>query len=97
MAEQVCACFICGNKTSTLHVLPKKEELRKKWLEFIFGTPPAKYHAKLDLCSDQFDQSDFSNFGAYSSGFASRLSLKPDSVPWQRSTTSSLWILPSGW
>ena len=73
MAEQVRACAICGDNKATLHLLPKKEELRKKWLEFIFGTLPAKYNSNLVLCSNHFDHSDFSNFGAYSSGFASRL------------------------
>ncbi|XP_048117826.1 oocyte zinc finger protein XlCOF7.1-like [Alosa alosa] len=90
MAEQLRSCVICGSNTLTLHLLPKKEEIRKKWLEFIFGTrPPAKYCATLVLCSNHFDHSDFSNLGAYSSGFASRLLLKPGSVPSQRSTTSS--------
>ncbi|XP_041960716.1 uncharacterized protein LOC121719306 [Alosa sapidissima] len=88
-AEHICACFICGNKTSTLHFLPKKEESRTKWLEFIFGTPPAKYSPNLVLCSNHFDHSDFYNFGAYSSGFASKLLLKPGSVPSQRSSTST--------
>ncbi|XP_060789628.1 nidogen-2 isoform X2 [Neoarius graeffei] len=89
MSEQVRACAICGSNTSTLHVLPKIEEVKKKWLEFIFGTPPAKYNATLVLCSDHFNHSDFSNFGAFSSGFALRLFLIPGSVPPRRSTTSS--------
>lgn len=31
-------CVICGDKTSTLHILQRKEELKKNQLEFDFGT-----------------------------------------------------------
>lgn len=89
MAEHVRACFICGGNTSTLHFLPKKEDLRKKWLEFVFGKPPAKYNARLVICSNHFEQNDFTNYGAYSSGFVSKLSLKAGSVPSRRSITNS--------
>lgn len=58
---------------AALHVLPKREQLGKKWLEFIFGTPPAKYNATFVLRSNHFNHDDFSTFGGYSSGFASRL------------------------
>lgn len=81
MAEQVRACAVCGKNTLTLHMLPKDEELRKKWLEFVFGTSPAKYNATLVLCSNHFHHNDFLNLGSYRSGFASRLFLKPGSVP----------------
>lgn len=33
----------------------------------VFGTPPEMYNAMLVLCSNHFDQSDFSNFSTYSS------------------------------
>uniref|UniRef100_A0A1A8M030 THAP domain-containing protein 1 n=1 Tax=Nothobranchius pienaari TaxID=704102 RepID=A0A1A8M030_9TELE len=89
MAERFRACVICGHNSSTLHILPKKEELRKRWLDFIYGNPPPYYNSHLVICSKHFEQSDFTNYGAYSSGFASKLSLKPGSVPSRRSTTSS--------
>ncbi|KAL2087073.1 hypothetical protein ACEWY4_018132 [Coilia grayii] len=89
MAERIRACVICGSKTSTLYTLPRNEDLKKKWLEFIFGIPPAKYSPAIAVCSDHFNHSDFSNVGAYSSGFCSRLVLKPGSVPSRRSTTST--------
>ncbi|KAL2096063.1 hypothetical protein ACEWY4_008211 [Coilia grayii] len=89
MAERIRACVICGSKTCTLFSLPKNEDLKKKWLEFIFGIPPVLYSPAINVCSDHFNHSDFSNFGAYSSGFSSRLVLKPGSVPSRRSTTST--------
>uniref|UniRef100_A0A1A7W8Q9 THAP-type domain-containing protein n=2 Tax=Iconisemion striatum TaxID=60296 RepID=A0A1A7W8Q9_9TELE len=89
MAERIRTCIICGNNSSTLHVLPNKKEQRKRWLEFIFGRAPVYYSAWLVVCSDHFEPSDFTNYGAYSSGFVSKLSLKPGSVPSRRSTTSS--------
>ena len=88
-AEHNRDCVICGNNTPSLHLLPKKEELRTKWLEFIFGTPPANYSPNLVLCSSHFKHSDFHNLGAYSSGFAAKLLLKPGSVPSQRSSPST--------
>lgn len=81
MTEQVRACAVCGKNTLTLHMLPKHEELREKGLEFIFGAPPKKYNATLVLCSRHFHHNDFLNLGSYRSGFASRLFLKPGSVP----------------
>ncbi|KAG9263183.1 hypothetical protein AMEX_G23189 [Astyanax mexicanus] len=88
MAEQIRSCSVCGNKTSTLYALPKNEELRTKWLEFIFGAPPDFYNASLVVCCDHFHESDFTNYGAYSRGFSSRLILKPGVLPSLRSTTT---------
>lgn len=89
MAETHRACYLCGNKASPMHALPKNEEQRNKWLEFIFGTLPVKYTATLALCCDHFNLSDFMNLGAYKSGFALRLFLNPGSVPSRRSKAVS--------
>uniref|UniRef100_A0A1A8QE93 THAP domain-containing protein 1 n=2 Tax=Nothobranchius TaxID=28779 RepID=A0A1A8QE93_9TELE len=89
MAERIRTCIICGNNSSTLHFLPNKKQLRKRWLEFIFGRPPVYYSAWLVVCSDHFEPSDFTNYDAYSSGSVSKLSLKPGSVPSRRPATSS--------
>ncbi|XP_049321993.1 uncharacterized protein LOC111193905 isoform X2 [Astyanax mexicanus] len=89
MAEKVRTCVICGNNTSVLYSLPRNSELRNRWLEFIYGTPPARYNTYILVCCSHFERSDFSNYGEYSRGFASMLILKPGSVPSRRSTTSS--------
>ncbi|XP_063066590.1 uncharacterized protein LOC134458292 [Engraulis encrasicolus] len=90
MAEHTRSCAICGTKASTsMHFLPKKEDDRKKWLEFIYGTSqPAKYNKTLVLCSTHFQDSDFTNMGEYSRGFATRLILRPGSIPSRRTGTS---------
>ena len=88
MAERQRTCALCQSKASTLFLLPKTEELREKWLQFIFGEIPQKYGTRLVLCSAHFREDDFVNFGEYSRGFASKLFLKPGVVPSRRLPTS---------
>ncbi|KAM4527780.1 uncharacterized protein PAE49_024480 isoform 2-T3 [Odontesthes bonariensis] len=102
MAEHTRSCGICGNKASSMHMLPKNEDDRKRWLEFIYGRSQlAKYNKTLVLCSTHFLDSDFTNLGEYSRGFATKLFLRPGSVPSQRtgpspqaSTSQALLTLP---
>ena len=88
MAERHRTCVLCQVKTSTLHLLPKTEELRETWLQFIFGEIPKNDGTRLVLCSAHFKDDDFVNFGVYSSGFASKLVLKPGVVRSRRLPTS---------
>lgn len=89
MAEQARSCFMCGGKTTSMFHLPKDEDLKKKWLEFIFGSIPTSYPKSLVVCAKHFQDSDFANLGAYNSGYASKLVMKPGSSPSVRSTTTS--------
>ncbi|XP_063055957.1 uncharacterized protein LOC134449779 [Engraulis encrasicolus] len=89
MAEQARSCFMCGGKTTSMFHLPKDEDLKKKWLEFIFGSIPTSYPKSLVVCANHFQDSDFANLGAYNSGYASKLVMKPGSSPSVRSTTTS--------
>lgn len=89
MAEQARSCFMCGGKTTSMYHLPKDEDLKKKWLEFIFGSIPTSYPKSLVVCAKHFQDSDFANLGAYNSGYASKLVIKQGSSPSVRSTTTS--------
>lgn len=91
MAEQARWCFICGGKTYSMYHLPKDEDLKKKWLGFIFGSQPASYPKSLVVCAKHFQDSDFANLGAYNSGFASKRL-------WSTTTSqavSEMWSLQS--
>lgn len=90
MAEETCTCLICGNNTSTMQLFPKKEDVAKKWLEFLYERQPATYCKTLVLCSTDFDNSDFKKFGTWGRGFALRFLLKPGSAQRQESSSQEV-------
>ena len=65
--------------------------LKKKWMEFIASSQPQK---KLDctymfVCSNHFQNDDFSNLLAFKSKVSRRLILKPNAVPSIKNITAS--------
>ncbi|CAJ1072223.1 putative LOC107396817-like protein [Xyrichtys novacula] len=88
MAERQRYCAVCSNRTRTLHMLPRDPELKEKWLEIIFGYIPKRYSSKLTVCAQHFEETDFTNFVQFHSGFATKLLLKPEAVPSRLSTSA---------
>lgn len=62
MVKLVHVCVISVNNVACLTQEKKKQ--RKKGMEIVFETPPAKYKAMLVLCFNNFNHSAFSNFSA---------------------------------
>ncbi|XP_010795343.1 THAP domain-containing protein 10-like isoform X1 [Notothenia coriiceps] len=86
-------CVVVGcnnlNKGKVLHALPSLEKYRNLWLEFIFqGHVPEDYNRFLLVCSEHFAPDMFMNFAQVKEGFASRLRLKPGSIPTIRDQAS---------
>nr|XP_055053310.1 uncharacterized protein LOC129438558 isoform X1 [Misgurnus anguillicaudatus] len=94
-------CFFrCDNKT-TLYALPKADEIKNQWLEFMFHAIPAQYSQKLTLCSRHFLSDCFVNLHEFEAGFVQRLILKDGSVPtlfgFQASTSKPLITVRSSY
>lgn len=61
--------------------LPKTEEIRKQWLQFIYDAVPDQYSPKVRLCAAHFTKDSFLNLGEYNAGYTQRLLLKNGAVP----------------
>ncbi|KAL3060514.1 hypothetical protein OYC64_014962 [Pagothenia borchgrevinki] len=86
-----CAVVGCKNrdKSKVLHALPSLEKDSNLWLEFIFqGHVPEDYSRFLLVCSQHFAPDMFMNFTQVKGGFASKLRLKPGSIPTIRDQAS---------
>lgn len=74
-------CFLrCKSKT-TLHGLPKDEDVKSQWLKFIFTVTPQQFNPNILLCSRHFSDDCFSNLAEVNAGFAKRLFIKDGGVP----------------
>ncbi|XP_067298047.1 piggyBac transposable element-derived protein 4-like isoform X3 [Pseudorasbora parva] len=74
-------CFFRCESKSTLHGLPKDEDVKSQWLKFIFTMIPQQFNANLLLCSRHFTDDCFSNLAEVNAGFAKRLFIKDGTVP----------------
>ncbi|XP_016360078.1 piggyBac transposable element-derived protein 4-like isoform X4 [Sinocyclocheilus anshuiensis] len=75
-------CFLRCESKSSLHLLPKHEEVKSQWLKFIFTVTPHQYISNnLLLCSRHFTDGCFLNLGEVNAGFAKRLFIKDGAVP----------------
>ena len=86
-----CAVVGCNNldKGKVLHALPSLEKDSNLWLEFIFqGHVPEDYSRFLLVCSQHFAPDMFMNFTQVKEGYASKLRLKPGSIPTIRDQAS---------
>ncbi|XP_067259791.1 piggyBac transposable element-derived protein 4-like isoform X1 [Chanodichthys erythropterus] len=72
--------FKCESITH-LFGLPKTEEIRKQWLQFIYNAVPDQYSPKVRLCAAHFTKDSFLNLGEYNAGYTQRLLLKNGAVP----------------
>ncbi|KAM8735506.1 uncharacterized protein AB9X84_023933 [Acanthopagrus schlegelii] len=74
--------FRCKTKFP-LNGLPKDEEVKSQWLQFIFksNTIPQQYSPKLVLCSHHFTEDCFENHAQFKAGYSKRLILKEGAVP----------------
>ncbi|XP_031154587.1 uncharacterized protein LOC116049247 isoform X6 [Sander lucioperca] len=70
----------CKGKSPLFH-LPKDDELKSQWLQFIFNTTPQDYNPNLMLCSVHFTDDCFLNRPQFNLGFSKRLLLKDRAVP----------------
>ncbi|XP_060907630.1 uncharacterized protein LOC132984731 [Labrus mixtus] len=77
-----CCVVGCKDPPVSLHRLPAAEDLREKWLDFIYdGDVPSSVGKHLCVCADHFTPDCFVNYGQYSSGMATKLLLEDGSVP----------------
>ncbi|XP_034084336.1 uncharacterized protein LOC117554169 [Gymnodraco acuticeps] len=74
-------CFMRCERKLPLFGLPKEEELRKKWLQFIFISIPTQFNPNLSLCSQHFTDDCFMNHTQFVNGFSQRLHMKYGAVP----------------
>ncbi|XP_054452368.1 uncharacterized protein LOC129089057 [Anoplopoma fimbria] len=74
-------CVLLCEVKCPLYGLPKEEDVRNEWVEFIFKPVPVQYNANLLLCSRHFTEDCFENWAQYTTGFSKRLLLKEGSVP----------------
>ncbi|XP_057187839.1 piggyBac transposable element-derived protein 4-like [Triplophysa rosa] len=74
-------CFFHPTYEHPFFGLPKAQELRKKWLHFIFNTVPERYNPTTSLCPKHFTKDSFQNLGAYNAGYSQKLLLKDGAVP----------------
>lgn len=74
-------CFLHCRDKFPLHGLPKEDELKTRWLKFIFTTLPADYNPNLSLCSLHFTEDCFLNLAQFNAGYSKRLVLKDGAVP----------------
>ncbi|XP_036965309.1 uncharacterized protein LOC119025642 isoform X3 [Acanthopagrus latus] len=76
-AKHSCSVVGCTDTQVSLHRLPTNEDIRAKWLNFIFqGNVPASLSKSVVVCANHFTPDCFSNQGQYQAGLATRLSLK---------------------
>ncbi|XP_035481659.1 uncharacterized protein LOC118300242 isoform X2 [Scophthalmus maximus] len=85
-----CSVVGCRNGHRSVHILPPCEDLKTRWIHFIFnGDVPKTIGKILYVCSNHFTSDCFSNQGQYKLGLASQLKLKSGSVPTVRETSSN--------
>ncbi|KAF5893777.1 putative GPI-anchored adhesin-like protein PGA55 isoform X1, partial [Clarias magur] len=77
-----CAVFGCKKGHTSVFLPPSSEEVKAKWISFIYGRNiPTDVPKFLYVCAKHFPSDCFLNEGQFKAGFASRLRLKPGSVP----------------
>ncbi|KAM9500497.1 uncharacterized protein Hap1MRO34_003642 [Clarias gariepinus] len=77
-----CAVFACKKGHTSVFLPPSSEQVKAKWISFIYGRDiPADVPKFLYVCAKHFTSDCFLNEGQFKAGFASRLRLKPGSVP----------------
>ncbi|TDH00595.1 hypothetical protein EPR50_G00190160 [Perca flavescens] len=74
-------CVLGCASVTQLFGLPKEEEKKNQWLEFIYGTRPDQYNLNIFLCFRHFTKDSYVNWAQFNSGFSKRLLLKDGSVP----------------
>ncbi|XP_060939586.1 zinc finger and SCAN domain-containing protein 12-like [Limanda limanda] len=83
-----CSVVDCTNPHKGLHTTPAAEDIRSRWIEFIYdGNVPAEVGKYLLVCSNHFPSDCFRNLGQYNAGHAERLILNGGSVPSIRRNT----------
>ncbi|XP_008299624.1 uncharacterized protein LOC103371915 isoform X4 [Stegastes partitus] len=86
-----CSVVDCKSERKSLHTLPASEDLKSRWITFIFdGNVPSTVGKFLYVCANHFTSDCFLNKGQYQAGFASKLKLKDGSVPTVRDPGSHL-------
>ncbi|XP_061622218.1 uncharacterized protein LOC133474470 isoform X1 [Phyllopteryx taeniolatus] len=81
-AKQTCHVVGCLDRHTSLHRLPAREDIRAKWIHFIYnGNIPASVSKNLVVCANHFASDCFSNLGQYKAGLAMRLYVKDGSIP----------------
>ena len=81
-AKHTCSVVGCTDTHVSLHRLPTKEDIRAKWLNFIFqGNVPASVSKRVFVCANHFTLNCFGNQGQYKAGLATRLFLTDGSIP----------------
>ncbi|XP_030250399.1 uncharacterized protein LOC115567705 [Sparus aurata] len=81
-AKHSCSVIRCTDTRVSLHHLPTKEDIRTKWLNFIFqGNISASESKSVFVCANHFTPDCFSNQGQYKAGLAMRLFLTDGSTP----------------
>ena len=80
-AKHSCSVVGCTDTLISLHHLRTKEDIRAKWLNFIFQANVPASVSKSVVCANHFTSDCFSNQGQYQAGLATRLFLKDGSIP----------------
>ncbi|XP_051919950.1 uncharacterized protein LOC127599766 [Hippocampus zosterae] len=81
-AKQTCHVVGCLDGHTSLHRLPAREDIRTKWIHFIYnGNIPSSVSKNLVVCANHFASVCFSNLGQYKAGLAMRLFIKDGSIP----------------
>ncbi|XP_019722972.1 uncharacterized protein LOC109514372 isoform X2 [Hippocampus comes] len=81
-AKQTCHVVGCLDRHTSLHRLPAREDIRAKWIHFIYnGNIPSSVSKNLVVCANHFASDCFSNLGQYKAGLAMRLFIKDGSIP----------------
>ncbi|XP_055061718.2 piggyBac transposable element-derived protein 4 isoform X1 [Misgurnus anguillicaudatus] len=75
------SCILNCEGKFVLFSLPKEQNVRNQWIEFVFSAMPQQYNPNLFLCSRHFTDDCFSNIDNVNAGYERRLSLKNGSVP----------------
>uniref|UniRef100_A0A9J8D7P0 THAP-type domain-containing protein n=1 Tax=Cyprinus carpio carpio TaxID=630221 RepID=A0A9J8D7P0_CYPCA len=76
-----CSVAGCMNPHSSLHLLPKSEPLKTRWINFVFKeNAPSTLPKFIYVCANHFTDC-FVNEGQYKAGFAQKLLLKDGAVP----------------
>lgn len=74
-------CILRCERNSVLFSLPKVDDVKNRWLQFIFSAIPEQHNSNLLLCARHFTDDCFSNLGAYNAGFSKHLCLEDGTVP----------------
>ncbi|XP_059404902.1 uncharacterized protein LOC132140098 isoform X1 [Carassius carassius] len=76
-----CSVAGCMNPHSSLHLLPKSEPLKTRWINFVFKeNAPSTLPKFVYVCANHFTDC-FVNEGQYKAGFAQKLLLRDGAVP----------------